>query len=570
MKGTEFVLGTLPKAGVDHLFMFVGGLVDPFLAPVSAGIVTPIVAANEAGAVYAADGYARASRKFGAALVIGGPGAFNAVGAVAAASADGVPVLLVTGETATSQQGRGSFQDATAFGVDDLRPFDSLTESSHIVPTPGALPQFMRHTYHVMLGERRHPVHLAIPRDVQIADVGAPFWEAPRSLNPARMLDADAFAAFGREALSRSTRVAILAGGGALASDAADDLRSVAERFEIPVATTFRAKGILPEDHPLSLGMFGYAGHPPAEDCLTSPDLEALLVLGSSLNQRDTLSWSARLKPANGIAQVDNWAGELGTNFPVGFPIVGDVRTALRALANPDAPWAASLQRTAPARREWAETYVKRPRFLDAENLTSDAVPIHPARIVGELRKALPRDAALLIDSGAHRAFAGHYFPVLHPHRMFSATGLGPMGWAIAASIGVAIALPQTRIAVVTGDGCMLQNGMEIQTAGRHGLDILYVVLNNSAHGNVWLRARQEGEGPRRLTELPTHDWAAFANALGVRGLRIDQPSGLARAFADFVQRGGPMLLDIRCERAAATPVAPWVEALTHPDIYAE
>jgi acetolactate synthase I/II/III large subunit len=105
MKGTEFVLRTLPKAGVNHLFMFVGGLVDPFLAPASAGIITPVVAANEAGAVYAADGYARASRKFGAALVIGGPGAFNAVGAVAAASADGVPLLLITGETATGQQG---------------------------------------------------------------------------------------------------------------------------------------------------------------------------------------------------------------------------------------------------------------------------------------------------------------------------------------------------------------------------------------------------------------------------------------------------------------------------------
>jgi acetolactate synthase I/II/III large subunit len=570
MKGTEFVLRTLPKAGVNHLFMFVGGLVDPFLAPASAGIITPVVAANEAGAVYAADGYARASRKFGAALVIGGPGAFNAVGAVAAASADGVPLLLITGETATGQQGRGAFQDATGLGVDDVRPFESLTECSHIVPAPAALAQFLRVTYHAMLSERRHPVHLAIPRDVQTSDVGAPHWEALWSLESPRVLDADAFAAFGRDALSHSTRIVILAGGGALASDAADDLRSVAEAFQIPVATTFRAKGIVPEDHPLSLGMFGYAGHPPAEDCLTSPELEAILVLGSSLNQRDTLSWSARLAPSKGIAQVNSFARELGTNFPVRYPVVGDVRTALRALANPDAPWAANLRRTASARRQWADTYLKRPRFLDAENLTSDAVPIHPARIIHELRQALPRDAALLIDSGAHRAFAGHYFPVLQPHRMFSATGLGPMGWAIGASIGVAVALPQTRIAVVTGDGCMLQNGVEIQTAGRHGLDILYMVLNNSALGNVWLRARREGEGPRRLTELPTHDWAAFATALGVRGLRVDEPSGLAPAFAEFVQFGGPTLVDVRCERAAATPIAPWVESLTHPDIYAE
>jgi acetolactate synthase-1/2/3 large subunit len=343
-----------------------------------------------------------------------------------------------------------------------------------------------------------------------------------------------------------------------------------AETFEIPVATTFRAKGILPEDHPLSLGMFGYAGHPPAEDCLTSPELETLLVVGSSLNQRDTLSWSARLKPSRGLAQVNAWARDLSTDFPARYPIVGDVRTALRALAAPEAPWGQALRRTASDRRAWAETYLKRPRFLDADNLSSDAVPIHPARILAELRKALPRDAALLIDSGAHRAFAGHYFPVNHPYRMFSAAGLGPMGWAIAASIGVAVALPQTPIAVVTGDGCMLQNGIEIQTAGRHGLNILYVVFNNSALGNVWLRARKQGDGPRRLTELPTHDWAGFASALGVRGIRIEKPCELAPAFATFVEQGGPMLVDVRCERAAATPVASWVEALTHPDIYAE
>ena len=144
MKGTEFVLRSIAALGVEHLFMFVGGLVDPFLPEACAGVVTPIVCANEAGVGYAADGYARASRKFGAMLVIGGPGTFNTVGAIGAASADGVPLLLVSGETPTAQQGRGSFQDASPVGVEDLRLLDSLTGWSHIVPTPSALPQFLR------------------------------------------------------------------------------------------------------------------------------------------------------------------------------------------------------------------------------------------------------------------------------------------------------------------------------------------------------------------------------------------------------------------------------------------
>jgi acetolactate synthase-1/2/3 large subunit len=291
-------------------------------------------------------------------------------------------------------------------------------------------------------------------------------------------------------------------------------------------------------------------------------------VLGSSLNQRDTLDWNARLRPRLGVSSVDLSPAELGRNFPVRHAIVGDVRTALRALLA--GPWADTLRQSAPARRAWAESFLRRPRFLDAGPLASDAVPIQPARIVGELRKALPRDAAVLIDSGAHRAFAGHYFPVYRPNRMFSATGLGPMGWAVAASVGVAVALPGTKVAVITGDGCMLQNGIEIQTAARHRLDVLYVVFNNGALGNVYLRARRMGDGPAHLCELPTHDWAAFAGALGVRGVRVEDPSRLASAFAEFVERGGPMLVDVRCDREAPTPVAPWAEAARHPDIFAE
>lgn len=568
MNANDFVLKSIASHGVGHLFMFVGGLIDPFLPHVCNGTITPIVCANEAGVGYAADGYARASRKFGVALVIGGPGAFNAVGAIGAADADAVPLLLITGETATGQQGRGSFQDASPLGVEDLRLFDSLTGWSHIVPTPQALPQYLRDAFHCMLGDRRRPVHIAIPRDIQNADVGTPLWHSRASLEPPRILDVEAFDRFGNEALTKAVRVAILAGNGTASSEAADELRQVAETLNIPVATTFRAKGVLPEDHPLSLGMFGYAGHPPAEDCLTGEELEVLIVLGSSLNQRDTLSWNARLQPSLGIANINVNADELGRNFPVHYEIVGDVRTALRRLTK--GPWIDNLRQTSEARRKWADSYLERDRHLDIDHLTSDATPIHPARIVHELRQAMPRDIALMIDSGAHRAFIGHYFVMHEPYRMFSATGLGPMGWAVAASIGVAIALPETKVVVVTGDGCMLQNGLEIQTAARHSLNILYVVFNNGALGNVWLRASKMGDGPGALCELPTHDWAAFANSLGVKGVRVEQPSELAPAFDDFARNGGPMLVDVRCDRQATTPVGPWADAVRHPDIYAE
>jgi len=571
MNGAETILESIQAAGADHIFMFVGGMVDPFLEPLARqSRLRPILAANEAGAAYAADGYARASGKFGPALMIGGPGIFNATGAIGAASADGVPMLVISGEAPTGNFGRGYFQDASPLGTDDLRTFDGLTGFSHMVPTPAALPQYLRDAYRTMLSEWRRPVHLAVPVDVQSAPI--PDWHdswLPTTRSPA-ILDATAFSEFAEHALTPSTRIAILAGWGTVEAKASAELREVAEAFSIPVASTYRAKGVLPEDHPLSLGMFGYAGNPQAVKCLTDPNLEVLLVLGSSLNQRDTMSWDTRLNPSLGIAQINFQASALGRNFPAKFPIQGDVRVALRALLDESNPWAARLRATRDARAQWADGFAGGPRFLDPASRDSDATPMHPARVIKELRDALPADAALLVDSGAHRAFAGHHFPVLSPNRFFSATGIGPMGWAIAAATGVACALPGTKTVVVTGDGCMLQNGIEVATAARHQLDILYLVINNAALGNVYLRAKQSGQGAAAFTILRENNWAQFADSLGVPGRTAATPQEFAAAVREFLSRPGPMLIDARCDRDVSTPIAPWVDALHHGNIYSE
>jgi acetolactate synthase-1/2/3 large subunit len=570
MKGCEVVLESFAGAGARHVFLFVGGLVDPFLEPLARGTqLRPIVAANESGAAYAADGYARASGTFGPLIVIGGPGVFNAAGAIGAASADGVPMLVITGEAATSREGKGYFQDASPLGTDDLRMFDALTGFSHTVPTPAALPQYLRDAYRASFSSWRRPVHLAVPLDVQEAEVGGwhPSWTAVPDVP--RSLDREALDGWIRTGLARSTNMALLVGWGGMESQAWEDLRAFAEEFAIPVASTYRAKGVLPEDHPLSLGVFGYAGNPPAEDCLTNPELHTLLVLGSSLNQRDTLSWNASLRPQHGIAQVDIRSANLGRNFPIQHGIHGDIRTAIRALRSSEHA-CGHLAATREARKGWADTFLCGPRFYDADSRDSAQSPMHPARVIRTLRQALPADAALLVDSGAHRAFAGHHFPVLRPMRFFTATGLGPMGWAIAASIGVACALPGTQVVVVTGDGCMLQNGIELATSARYNLRILFVVINNSALGNVYLRAKKAGPEAAGLTLLRTHDWAAFASSLGVRGITARTPEEVESALETFHAGDGPILLDAICEKDATTPIAAWVEAMKHPDVFAE
>ncbi len=275
------------------------------------------------------------------------------------------------------------------------------------------------------------------------------------------------------------------------------------------------------------------------------------------------------MRPSCGIAQVDAKPQSLGRNFPVEHPVAGDVRTALRELLA-DREICASLEATKAAREAWAGQFLAGARYYDEATRESDAAPLHPARVVRDLRSVLPRDAALLVDSGAHRAFAGHHFPVLEPMRFFSATGIGPMGWALGAAAGVACALPGTRIAVVTGDGCMLQNGLELATAARHHLPILFVVFINAALGNVYLRARKAGAGAAAFTILRQNDWAAFASSLGVKGRRVTELGALAAAFGEFLESDGPMLVDALCDREAATPIEAWSRAAGEPNVFSE
>jgi acetolactate synthase-1/2/3 large subunit len=201
------------------------------------------------------------------------------------------------------------------------------------------------------------------------------------------------------------------------------------------------------------------------------------------------------------------------------------------------------------------------PRHYDLASTESEAVPLHPARVITELRKVMPRDSVLLVDSGAHRAFCGQYWESYEPRSYISATNLGPMGWVIPASIGAKAARPGLPLAVVTGDGCMLMHGMEIQTAACYGIAVIFVVLNNSALGNVWLRARQLGPGPAALTEIPTHDWAGFARSLGLQSATIETPDRLGPAFDTALEAEAPYLLDVRCDGSFATPVNPFSEA---------
>lgn len=559
MKGTDYVLRSLVADGIDHLFMMTGGLVDPFYAGVArVPEITPVVAAHEGGAAFMADGYARAGGRFGACLTIGGPGLTNMVTGVSAAYTDESPVLVLTGAVPNYMQDLGLFQDATAGTYHDVDIMAPVTGESYSVPDIRLLHHAYQRAVNTMLDGKRLPVHLTIPRDVQEADFDAEPVARVDDLLGSAPLDTQAAAVLWDKV--GGPRIAILVGGGTIADDAAADLVAAAERFGIPVATTQHAKGTFPENHPLSLGVFGYAGTRHATNAILESNLDLLVVLGATFNARDSNYWSTELAPKNGILSVDVSSVHIRRTYEDEQFVRGHGGAFARWLANAPEETAAGLSATMADRATWVGEILSGPRLYDVENTASDAVPIHPARMVAEARRAMPPETIAIVDSGAHRAFAVHYWESYGPRQYITASSLGPMGWGIGAGIGAKAAVPDAPVIVITGDGCMRMHGVEVQTAARFDLPVIYCVSNNRALGNVWLRAVKWGPIPAKLNEAPDQDWAAFGRALGTEGITVKDPDELPGAFATALDMGKTVVIDIKTEREATTPVEPYHE----------
>ena len=557
--GTDYILNALAEEGLGHLFMVPGGLVDPFMPALARqNRLTPVIAAHEGGAVFMADGYARASGSFGAALGIGGPGACNMATAVATAKTDYSPLLVMTGEVPLDMEGRGVFQDASQATLDDTAVMAPLARLSKTVGSSKNLNHWFRHALTTMWSHPRGPVHLSLTHDALTGECAADYVKVFGFFAGAEPLSVPAAdAALAQLADGNSTRIAFLAGAGVEHDTAAARLKMLAERWSIPVATTLRAKGVFPEDHELSLGVFGYAGSRHATNAILNSDLDCLIVLGSGFNERDTMHWTLRERerPTAFMIHVNTDMDELTANGDLGHVVPGSCRGFLDLMHDRADVIAPTLQENQARRRQWVAGIKAGPRLYDVENCSRLTAPIHPAAAITALRKVFPRNGSVLVDSGAHRAFAGHYWTAYEPRTYISATNLGPMGWAIPAAVGVQCARPDTRVAVITGDGCMQMHGIEVQTAARYRLPIIYLVINNGALGNVWLRARQYGALPAELTSIRDHDWAGFARSLGAQGFTVRDPAELQGTFEQALAAGTTALIDVKADKDCPTPV---------------
>ena len=558
-KAAEYLVEALAAAGVKHIFGVIGGTVFPFFTATVGRQAQIVMAKHEAGAAFMADGYARASGGLGACVSTSGPGATNLITGVAAAYADSVPIVVITGQVATKSFGRGAMQESSTEGVDIVDVFKQVTRYSTLVFRADRLPAVWHKALRMALGGRPGPVHLSLPADVQERPI-----ERPRRLTPVvhRPQTHDR-AAIKQAALHllRARRPAILVGHGVILSDASDEIRALAEMLEIPVATTPKGKGAFPEDHRLSLGPFGYSGSPLAQWYLLESGVDVLLAVGTSLSEWGTLGWDRRLQPSEALLHVDIDPYEIGKNYPVTVPVIGDAKSGLTELCY-------EIRRQQQRYLHWRRGNGKlappadRPRFLNAATMDSNAVPIKPQRLLRDLQEALPRDALVFIDGGANRSWAIHYWQSFHPRTFFCATGMASMGFGVAGAIGGKFAAPNRVVVSITGDGGFLMNGMEVSTAVHYGQQVIWVILNDAGYGMIHHALRMM-KRPDVATRYPRVDCARVAEGLGAQAFRIREPGQINREFIQkIVASGRPTVLDVEIDVDEVAPFGGRVETL--------
>lgn len=561
--GSDIIVERLQDEEVDAVFLVPGAQVDPLaMRLLEKPAPRPIIATHELSAGFMADGYARASNKPGVVLGIGACGAANMIPAAAVADIDSSPILFITGNIPSSLHGYGAFQDATANGSDDEGAFRPFVKFSETPATTAALECSLDRSFASLTTPYAAPVHLSIPFDVQIGNITGNL--APANDQHGEQQDVSSKTAGDQgefdgadlqgvaAALALAKRPCVLVGPRFVGARASQILREFAETYTIPVATTLSNKGMLPENHPLSLGNFGFSGSRRAQETLLGSEADLILVLGADFNERDSSCWDKRLKN-NGRTVVRIDPKSMASDaFQADIDCVGDAVQAVSGWLH-GCEQLEPLLRTAPDRESWVVSLSQTSRTYDSpKTLATHSGVIALDHVVESLRQITPDDGIIVADAGLQRVFAGHYWQATQPGAFYSACGTAPLGWAICASIGIQIARPEQLVIAMTGDGCMCAHGMELATMVRYRLPIVVVVCNNGAYGSVYRRLRA-----KELTEIPVVDWVAFAQSLGAQAIRVDADTStpLASTFEDAVglaqRHRCPVVLDVM------TPIAP-------------
>lgn len=486
-----------------------------------------VLVRHEQCAAHMADGYARATGRLGVCTSTSGPGSTNMITGVATAYVDSSPMLVLTGQVATGMIGNNAFQEADSFSL--MMP---ITKHNFRCLDPSDIPEAINRGVDIATTGRMGPVHIDLPSDVMNKQVPEEAFRQTFHMPPP-LEDLSALSDAIRM-LKSAERPLLLVGGGALWSNSCPEVLRLAEMLMAPVATTIMAKGAIPEEHPLSLGIIGMHGRESARQAFVEADV--ILAVGTRFSDRSA-SGQSELPMTTKIIQIDIDPGEAGKSARTQVRLVGDAKRALSRIIE-----GLAAQRGESA---WSQ------RIRDIRDrcqcvIDLDSSPVLPQTIIARLNKLLPKDSIITTEVGQNQMWAAHFFNARYPRQFITSGGFGTMGFGFPASIGAKCAFPEKTVLDIAGDGSIQMVFQEFATAVSEDLPVIVVVFNNGWLGMV--RQWQKLFNERRFsgTELANNpDFVKLAQAYGADGVRVDRSSELDEAIQNAVASEVPYIIDV-------------------------
>ncbi len=545
LTGAQALIKSLEHEGVEVIFGLPGGAILPVYDPIIDSSIRHILVRHEQGAGHAAEGYAHATGRPGVAMVTSGPGATNIVTALADAYVDSIPIVVITGQVATSSIGTDAFQEVDTTGITI-----GITKHNWLITDAQDIPRVVAEAFHVATTGRPGPVLIDFPKDVATSKMT---WYWPEKVDlpgyqPRSVLDPEAIGHAAELVLAAERPVAYV-GGGVLKAGASPALAAFIEATGMPVVTTLMARGAFPDSDPRHLGMPGMHGSYAAVTAMQRADL--LVALGSRFDDRVTGKISA-FAPEAKIIHVDIDRAEHGKVRRADVAIAADARLAIEAIT--DAVRARSGSGRASIDAWWERCNAwKRdvPFTYDGQGSEPTNGLLKPQFVVEQLSAATPEDTILVSGVGQHQMWASQYWQFEHPRSWVNSGGLGTMGFAVPAAIGAKVGRPESMVWAIDGDGCFQMTAQELVTASAERIPVKIAILNNAYLGMVrqWQHMFYEERYSEVYLSPDLPDYVKWAEAMGCVGLRVTEPEEVLPAIekANSID-DRPVVIDFRTD----------------------
>ncbi|HBT7271261.1 TPA: acetolactate synthase 3 large subunit [Klebsiella pneumoniae] len=524
LSGAEMVVQSLVDQGVKQVFGYPGGAVlDIYDALHTLGGIDHVLVRHEQAAVHMADGLARATGEVGVVLVTSGPGATNAITGIATAYMDSIPLVILSGQVATSLIGYDAFQECDMVGIS--RP---VVKHSFLVKQTEDIPGVLKKAFWLAASGRPGPVVVDLPKDILNPAKKLPYvWPdavSMRSYNPTTSGHKGQIKR-ALQTLVAASKPVVYVGGGAINAHCEPQLRELVEKLKLPVASSLMGLGAFPATHSQALGMLGM--HGTYEANMTMHHSDVIFAVGVRFDDRTTNNL-AKYCPNATVLHIDIDPTSISKTVPADVPIVGDARLVLEQ---------EEAQQPLDDIRDWWQQ-IEQWRARHCLRYDDQSDKIKPQAVIETIWRLTQGDAYVTSDVGQHQMFAALYYPFDKPRRWINSGGLGTMGFGLPAALGVKMALPDEMVVCVTGDGSIQMNIQELSTALQYELPVLVLNLNNRYLGMVkqWQDMLYSGRHSQSYMEsLP--DFVRLAEAYGHVGIRISEPQELETKLAEALEQ---------------------------------